>query len=168
MYSRAKDMNGASMAEDADGLDPTIYKQKYERVLKELEYTKKRLQQQHEDDLEQLVALKKQLEKKLNDAYEEVDEQRQVVAQWKRKTAKVQGEQNDLRMLLEEQTSRNALLEKRARKFDTELSLVNEERKSELQSKEKYQKEVDQLKSIKNSLEDNMQAMKLDLDFKEE
>ena len=65
MYSRAMDMNGASMAEDADGLDPTIYKQKYERVLKELEYTKKRLQQQHEDDLEQLMALKKQLEKKV-------------------------------------------------------------------------------------------------------
>ena len=94
----------------------------------------------------------------LNDAYEEVDEQRQVVAQWKRKTAKVQGEQNDLRMLLEEQTSRNALLEKRARKFDTELGLVNEERKSELQSKEKLQKEVDQLKSLKNSLEDHIQV----------
>ena len=65
MYSRAMDMNGASMAEDEDGVEPTIYKQKYERVLKELEYTKKRLQQQHEDDLEQLMALKKQLEKKV-------------------------------------------------------------------------------------------------------
>ena len=64
MYSRAMDMNGAS-AEDEDGVEPTIYKQKYERVLKELEYTKKRLQQQHEDDLEQLMALKKQLEKKV-------------------------------------------------------------------------------------------------------
>ena len=87
-----------------------------------------------------------------------MDEQRQVVAQWKRKTAKVQGEQNDLRMLLEEQTSRNALLEKRARKFDTELNLVNEERKNELYSKEKLQKEVDQLKSLKNSLEDQIQV----------
>ena len=87
-----------------------------------------------------------------------MDEQRQVVAQWKRKTAKVQGEQNDLRMLLEEQTSRNALLEKRARKFDSELSLVNEERKLELQSKEKLQRELDQLKSIKNQLEDQLQV----------
>jgi myosin-18 len=170
MYSRGMEsMNGGEGYEGLDeGEHASIFKQKYERAAKELEYTKKRLQQQHEDDLEQLVALKKQLEKKLNDAYEEVDEQRQVVAQWKRKTAKVQGEQNDLRMLLEEQTSRNALLEKRARKFDTELSLVNEERKVELQSKEKLQKEVDQLKSTKNSLEDHIQAMKLDLDFKEE
>ena len=94
----------------------------------------------------------------LNDAYEEVDEQRQVVAQWKRKTAKVQGEQNDLRMLLEEQTSRNALLEKRARKFDSELSLANEERKIELQSKDKLQREFDQLKSIRNQLEDQLQV----------
>ena len=33
--------------------------------MKELEYSKKRLAQQHEDDLEQLLALKKQLEKKV-------------------------------------------------------------------------------------------------------
>lgn len=64
LYSRAMDMNGAS-AEDEDGVEPTIYKQKYDRAMKELEYTKKRLQQQHEDDLEQLMALKKQLEKKV-------------------------------------------------------------------------------------------------------
>ena len=64
LYSRAMDMNG--MEAEEDGMEPTIYKQKYERVMKELEYTKKRLQQQHEDDPEQLMALKKQLEKKVN------------------------------------------------------------------------------------------------------
>lgn len=85
-----------------------------------MEFTKKRLQTQHEHDLEQLVGLKKQLEKKLADAYEEVEEQRQVVAQWKRKNQKMTNEMNDLRMLLEEQNSRNNLLEKRQRKFDVE------------------------------------------------
>ena len=35
-----------------------------------------------------------------------MDEQRQVVAQWKRKTQKVNGELNDTKLLLEEQTSR--------------------------------------------------------------
>ena len=39
----------------------------------------------------------------LNDAYEEVDEQRQCVAQWKRKAQKAQGEMNDTKLLLEEQ-----------------------------------------------------------------
>ena len=33
----------------------------------------------------------------LNDAYEEVDEQRQSVASWKRKAQKAQGEANDIR-----------------------------------------------------------------------
>ncbi len=64
LYSRALDMNGTDM-DEADGMEPAIYKQKYDRAMKELEYTKKRLQQQHEDDLEQLMALKKQLEKKV-------------------------------------------------------------------------------------------------------
>ena len=70
----------------------------------------------------------------------------------------MQGEQNDIRMLLEEQTSRNALLEKRARKFDSELALVNEERKNEWHSKEKLQKELDELKRIKYQLEDQIQV----------
>ena len=61
-------------------------------------------------------------------------------------------------MLLEEQTSRNALLEKRARKFDSELALVNEERKNEWHSKEKLQKELDELKRIKYQLEDQIQV----------
>lgn len=115
------DLNGISEDEDGDNDDNGgIYKMKYERVARELEFTKRRLQTQHEHDLEQLVGLKKQLEKKLNDAYEEVEEQRQVVGQWKRKTQKMTNEMNDLRMLLEEQNSRNNLLEKRQRKFDSE------------------------------------------------
>lgn len=115
-----------SVLEDEDGDDEgaSAYRLKYERVARELEFTKKRLQTQHEHDLEQLVGLKKQLEKKLSDAYEEVEEQRQVVAQWKRKNQKMTNEMNDLRMLLEEQNSRNNLLEKRQRKFDSECQLL--------------------------------------------
>ena len=68
-------------------------------------------------------------------------------------------------MLLEEQTSRNALLEKRARKFDSELGLANEERKMELSKVEKLQKEVDQLKTIKYQLEDQMQVSTISLEY---
>lgn len=61
------DLNGIlEEDEDGDGCDGGVYKQRYERAIKELEFTKKRLQQQHEDDLEQLVGLKKQLEKKVS------------------------------------------------------------------------------------------------------
>lgn len=96
---------------------------KYERAAKELEFTKRRLQTQHEHDLDQLVGLKKQLEKKLTDAHEEVEEQRQIVGQWKRKSQKLSSEMNDLRMLLDEQNGRNNLLEKKQRKFDSETQL---------------------------------------------
>lgn len=109
---------------DNDEGSSSAYRLKYERVARELEFTKKRLQTQHEHDLEQLVGLKKQLEKKLADAYEEVEEQRQVVAQWKRKNQKMTNEMNDIRMLLEEQNSRNNLLEKRQRKFDSECQAL--------------------------------------------
>lgn len=63
------DLNGISEDEDGEHEDGTtaggVYKLKYERVARELEFTKRRLQTQHEHDLEQLVGLKKQLEKKV-------------------------------------------------------------------------------------------------------
>ena len=82
LHSRALDMNGGHESDD-DEANASVYKGKYDRAMKDLEFTKRRMTQQHEDDLEQLATVKKQLEKKLNDAYEEVEDQRQVVAQWK-------------------------------------------------------------------------------------
>lgn len=65
------DLNGISEEEEDlenedNGSTGGIYKLKYERVAKELEFTKRRLQTQHEHDLEQLIGLKKQLEKKVS------------------------------------------------------------------------------------------------------
>ena len=68
LYSRAIDMNGGlGDSDDGTGTEKgsSILRQKYERAAKDLEYAKKRLAQQHEDDMEQLMALKKQLEKKV-------------------------------------------------------------------------------------------------------
>lgn len=63
------DMNCISEDEEMlenDGGVSSAYKMKYERVSRELEFTKRRLQTQHEHDLEQLIGLKKQLEKKVS------------------------------------------------------------------------------------------------------
>ena len=92
----------------------------------------------------------------LNDAYEEVDEQRQVVSKWKQKTQKVNGELNDTKLLLEEQTSRNVLLEKKQRKFDAEIGLLHEDKKTEMTAREKLQREVDALKAQKYGLEEQI------------
>merc|ERR1719436_182554 len=126
------------------------------------------MSQQHEEDLEQLTALKKQLEKKLNDAYEEVEDQRQVVAQWKRKVQKLQAEMNDTRLHLEEQASRNTLLEKKQRKFDSELALAVEDNRQEMISKEKYQNEVDLLRKEKSKIEEQSHLLGMDMEMKDQ
>lgn len=65
LYAKSE-LNGISEEDEEGDGDGSVYKQRYERAKKELEFTRKRLQQQHEDDLEQLVGLKKQLEKKVS------------------------------------------------------------------------------------------------------
>ena len=70
--------------------DEGMYRLKYERVKSELENAKRRLVEQHEEDLEQTMMMKKQMEKKMNEAYEEVDENKKDSAQWKNKYKKVQ------------------------------------------------------------------------------
>ncbi|XP_069699013.1 unconventional myosin-XVIIIa isoform X2 [Periplaneta americana] len=170
LYMRAADVNGGvGSDEDDEGEgDAGVYKQRYERTVRELEFTRRRLQQQHEDDLEQLVGLKKQLEKKLADAFEEVEEQRQVVGQWKRKVQKLNAETNDLRLLLEEQNSRNHLLEKKQRKFDSELQLLNDELRQEKQQRDRTSREKELIVAEKYSLEQNLSAVRLELELKEE
>ncbi|XP_044737975.1 unconventional myosin-XVIIIa isoform X4 [Chrysoperla carnea] len=168
LYARS-DINGVISEEDEEGEgDTSVYKAKYERAVRELEFTRRRLQQQHEDDLEQLVGLKKQLEKKLSDAYEEVEEQRQVVGQWKRKVQKLTSEMNDLRLLIEEQNARNNLLEKKQRKFDSETQLLQDEVRQEKQQKDRLSREKDILLAEKYTLESNLADVRLELELKEE
>ena len=59
------------------------------------------------------------------------------------------------------QTSRNVLLEKRQRKFDAELGLLQEDRKSEAAARDKLQKEIDSLKSIKFQLDEQIQVCQI-------
>ena len=87
-----------------------------------------------------------------------MDEQRHLVAQWKRKNQKVHGEMNDMKLLLEEQMSRNVLLEKKQRKFDAEIGSLQEELRQEETSKDKMFRELDEVKRTKYSLEDQLQV----------
>nr|CAD7394516.1 unnamed protein product [Timema cristinae] len=169
LYMRAADLNGIGSDEDEDGEgDASLYKQRYERAVHELEFTRRRLQQQHEDDLEQLVGLKKQLEKKLADAFEEVEEQRQVVGQWKRKIHKLNADNNDLRLLLEEQNARNVLLEKKQRKFDSESQHLQDELRQEKQMRDRLSREKELALAEKYSVEQSLSSLELELDLKEE
>ncbi|XP_033362760.1 unconventional myosin-XVIIIa-like [Bombus vosnesenskii] len=124
--------------------------------------------QQHEDDLEQLVGFKKQLEKKLADAYEEVEEQRQVVGQWKRRVQSLNGEMHDLRLLLEEQTARNNLLEKKQRKFDSETQNLMDDLRQEKAQRKRLAREKEIAIAEKFTIEQNLSAARLEIELKEE
>ena len=80
------------------------------------------------------------------------------MASWKRKAQKAQGENNDTKLLLEEQNSRNTLLEKKQRKFDAEINSLNEDLKSESTAKDRLHRDLDELKRMKFSFEDQIQV----------
>ena len=71
LHSRALEMNGSHESDD-DEANSSVYKSKYDRVMKDLDYTKRRMNQQHEDDLDQLASVKKQLEKKRDERGREI------------------------------------------------------------------------------------------------
>ncbi|CAB0037940.1 unnamed protein product [Trichogramma brassicae] len=167
LYARAADLNGLT-SDAEDGEDGAVYKQRYQHAMRELEFTKRKMAQQHEDDLEQLVGLKKQLEKKLADAYEEVEEQRQVVGQWKRRVQKLNGEMHDLRLLLEEQNARNNLLEKKQRKFDAESANVMDELRQEKAARERISREKEIAIAEKFTIEQSLSDARLEIELKEE
>ena len=99
------------------------------------------------------LGLKKQLEKKLADAYEEIDEQRQVGLQWKKRFQKTVDEISDVKLLLEQQNSRNSQLEKKQKKFDQELLLVMDDLVKEKSLKDRFHRDREILSGEKFLLE---------------
>ncbi|XP_022249031.1 unconventional myosin-XVIIIa-like [Limulus polyphemus] len=139
MY-RSTELNGDLSDEDEAG--GSIYKQKYEHMKRELELTKRRLQQQHEEELETHMLGKKAADKKLAEALEEAEEERRVANQWKRKAQKLGQEMQDLRLLMEDHMNRNADLEKKQRKYVDYFQLMQLKRtKQEMERKVKDQEE---------------------------
>ena len=51
--------------DDLDGGD-SVYKERYERVMKELNVTRKRMEKQHEEEMEQERGLKKAVDKRVS------------------------------------------------------------------------------------------------------
>lgn len=87
-----------------------------------------------------------------------MEEQRQVAGQWKRKAQKLTAEQNDLRLLLEQRGARNALLEKRQRRHETELQHAAEELRSERSQRERAQRERDVAMAERDGAEQSLQV----------
>ncbi|KAL5016328.1 hypothetical protein ScPMuIL_005917 [Solemya velum] len=156
-------MDGEMEEDVIDGSD-SVYKERYEKILREMEFTKKRLQHQHDEELEQEQANKKSLEKRIHEAMEDAEEQRRLVMAAKKKSQRLASEMQDMKLHLEEQMTRNNDLERKQRRFDTELAKSHEETRNEKSMKEKLQRDKDEIMSEKISGEQQIQRLKMDVD----
>ncbi|XP_062577045.1 unconventional myosin-XVIIIa-like [Saccostrea cucullata] len=148
--------------------DDSIYKERFERLLRESTVTRKRMEKNHEEEIEKEQSLKKNVERKLHEAIEDAEDQRRQLSAAKKKAQRLVAEMQDTKLHLEEQMSRNNDLERKQRKFDAELNKIQEEVRDEKNLREKLQRERDQLASTKITLEQDLQRMKVDYEEKSE
>uniref|UniRef100_A0A671LCM1 Unconventional myosin-XVIIIa-like n=1 Tax=Sinocyclocheilus anshuiensis TaxID=1608454 RepID=A0A671LCM1_9TELE len=151
---RASELNGEMDDDDTGG----EWRLKYERAIREIEFTKKRLQQEFDDKLEVEQQNKRQLERKLTDLQADNEEVQRVSQQLKKKCQRLTAELQDTKLHLEGQQSRNHDLEKKQRKFDSEQTQSQEEVQREKSLREKLSREKDMLTgevfSLRQQLED--------------
>lgn len=161
---RSADLNGHLSDEDDSVNGSSVYKQKYERAVREAEMNRRKTSQQHEEELEKQLLARKATEKRLTEALDDLEEGRQAVGQWKRKAQKLASELQDLKLLVEEHMARNAELERKQRRFDGELSAASEGVRQERVQREKVQREKEALYAEKLSLEQELSTVRSELD----
>ncbi|XP_040388846.1 LOW QUALITY PROTEIN: unconventional myosin-XVIIIa [Cygnus olor] len=151
---RAAELNGELDDDDSGG----EWRLKYERAVREIDFTKKRLQQELEDKLEVEQQGKRQLERRLADLQADSEEGQRALQQLKKKCQRLASELQDTKLHLEGQQGRNHDLEKKQRRFDGELSQAHEEAQRERLQREKLSREKDVLVAevfgLKQLLED--------------
>nr|XP_023411987.1 unconventional myosin-XVIIIa isoform X1 [Loxodonta africana] len=155
---RAAEING-ELDDDAGG----EWRLKYERAMREVDFTKKRLQQEFEDKLEVEQQNKRQLERRLGDLQADSDESQRALQQLKKKCQRLTTELQDTKLHLEGQQVRNHELEKKQRRFDSELSQAHDEAQREKLQREKLQREKDMLLAEAFSLKQQMEEKDMDI-----
>ncbi|XP_074930178.1 unconventional myosin-XVIIIa isoform X11 [Chelonoidis abingdonii] len=151
---RAAELNGDLDDDDSGG----EWRLKYERAIREVDFTKKRMQQEFEDKLELEQQSKRQQERRLADLQADNEECQRALQQLKKKCQRLTAELQDTKLHLEGQQGRNHELEKKQRRFDSELAQAHEEAQREKLLREKLSREKDMLIaevfSLKQQLED--------------
>ncbi|XP_069617298.1 unconventional myosin-XVIIIa isoform X7 [Ranitomeya imitator] len=150
---RAAELNGEMDDDDSGG----EWRLKYERSVREIDFTKKRMQQEFEDKLEVEQQSKRQQERRLADLQADNDESQRTLQQLKKKCQRLTAELQDTKLHLEGHQGRNHELEKKQRRFDTELAQAQEEAQREKILKEKLSREKDMLTSEVFSLRQQLE-----------
>uniref|UniRef100_A0A8C2MUG5 Unconventional myosin-XVIIIa n=1 Tax=Cricetulus griseus TaxID=10029 RepID=A0A8C2MUG5_CRIGR len=156
---RAAEINGEVDGDDAGG----EWRLKYERAVREVDFTKKRLQQELEDKMEVEQQSRRQLERRLGDLQADSDESQRALQQLKKKCQRLTAELQDTKLHLEGQQVRNHELEKKQRRFDSELSQAQEETQREKLQREKLQREKDMLLAEAFGLKQQLEEKDMDI-----
>nr|XP_057935132.1 unconventional myosin-XVIIIa isoform X2 [Doryrhamphus excisus] len=156
---RASELNG-ELDDDESGGE---WRLKYERAIREIEFTKKRLQQEQDDKLEVEQQTKRQLERRISDLQDDNEEAQRNIQQLKKKAQRLTAELQDTKLHLEGQQSRNHDLEKKQRKFDIEQSAAQEEVQREKTLREKLAREKDMLTGEAFSLRQQLEEKDLEV-----
>ncbi|XP_029028549.1 unconventional myosin-XVIIIa-like isoform X7 [Betta splendens] len=137
---KTSELNGEMDDDDDAGGEWRI---KYNRAIREMDFTKKKLQQEFDDKLETEQQSKRQVERKLADLQTDNEDVQRTVQQLKKKCQKLTAELQDTKLHLEGLQSRNHDLEKKQRKFDLEQNEAQTEVQREKSQREKLAREKD-------------------------
>ncbi|XP_065116666.1 unconventional myosin-XVIIIa isoform X3 [Paramisgurnus dabryanus] len=140
---RASELNGEM--DDGDDDSGGEWRLKYERAIRDNEFTKKKLKQELDDKLETEQQNKKHVDRKLAELQADHEESQRSVQQLKKKCQRLAAELQDTKLHLENQEGRNHELERKQRKFDVEQNQLNEELQREKNQREKLNRERDML-----------------------
>ena len=103
--------------EDDEGDGDSVYRERFQRAKREIDFLKKKMEEQQEEFLEQQDSLRKNMERKLHESQTETEEQRRQMNNFKRKSQRQIADMSDVKLHLEEQCTRNSELEKKQRKW---------------------------------------------------
>ncbi|XP_031549200.1 unconventional myosin-XVIIIa-like [Actinia tenebrosa] len=154
---------GASNDED-DEEEDTFYRDRYIQASRQHEELRRKIQGESEQEIEDLTNQKRHLERKLTDEKAENDELQRVVTGLKKKSSRINAEMQDLKLLLEDEQTRNSELEKKQRKFDLEANRLKEEVSHERSLRDKINREKEKYQSEKYRLEQELESAKDDVE----
>ncbi|XP_047462771.1 unconventional myosin-XVIIIa-like isoform X3 [Mugil cephalus] len=157
---KTSELNGEMDDDDDAGGEWRI---KYNRAIREMEFTKKKLQQEFDDKLETEQQSKRHIERKLADLQTDNEDVQHSVQQLKKKCQKLTAELQDTKLHLEGLQSRNHDLEKKQRKFDLEQNQAQAEVQREKIQKEKLARDKDLMTGEMFNLRQQLQDKDTDL-----
>ncbi|XP_030009275.1 unconventional myosin-XVIIIa-like isoform X7 [Sphaeramia orbicularis] len=156
---KTSDLNGEIDDDDAGG----EWRIKYNRAIREMEFTKKKLQQEFDDKLETEQQSKRQLERRLTEMQTDTEDMQRSMQQIKKKCQKMTAELQDTKLHLEGLHSRNHDLEKKQRKFDVEQNQTQAEVQRERGLREKLAREKDIMTGEMFNLRQQLQDKDMEL-----